>query len=126
MGTVTGNEAESQEEEEDDDEQDDLDLKSSSIVRLRRMTHTPIERLAPWTKFGLVRTISKTTHGSGQSGDFVIMTNSEMRTGKIKNTGLCNPPADTGMDHEENSSLDQLQAAWNRQVDAVTCDTISG
>ena len=26
-----------------------LDLKSASIVRFRRMTHTPIERLARWT-----------------------------------------------------------------------------
>ena len=38
-------------------------------------------------QFGVVRAMSKTTKGSGQSGDFVIMTNSEMRTGKIKTQG---------------------------------------
>ena len=54
-------------------------------------------------QFGIVRTISKTTNGSGQSGDFETMTSSEMRTGKNRNTGLCNPPADTGMDHEGTS-----------------------
>ena len=37
-------------------------------------------------QFGAVRPISKTTNGSGQSGDFVNMTNSEMRTGKNRNT----------------------------------------
>ena len=45
-------------------------------------------------RFGVVRTISKTTNGSSQSGDFVTMTNLEMRTGKNRDTGLCNPPAD--------------------------------
>ena len=55
-----------------------LDLKSASIARIRRMTHTPIERLVPWTKFGVVRTISKTTNESDQSGDFVNMTNSRI------------------------------------------------
>ena len=54
-------------------------------------------------QFGVVRTISKTTNGSGQSGDFVTRTNSEMRTGKNRNTGLCNPPADPEVDHEETS-----------------------
>ena len=58
------------------------DLKLASIVRLRRMPHTPIER-------------------SGQSGDFVNMTNSEMPTGKNRNTGLCNPHADPEVDHEK-------------------------
>ena len=54
-------------------------------------------------QFGVVRTISETTNGAGQSGDFVTMTISEMRTGKNRNTGLCNTPADTGVDHEETS-----------------------
>ena len=31
------------------------------------------------------------------------MTNSEMRTGKNRNTGLCNPPADPEVDHEKTS-----------------------
>ena len=54
-------------------------------------------------QFGVVRTISKTTNGSGQSGDFVTMTNLEMRTGKNRNTGLFNPPADSEVDQEETS-----------------------
>ena len=54
-------------------------------------------------QFGVVRTISKTTNGSDQSGDFVIMANSEMRTEKNKITGLCNPTAGSGVDHEETS-----------------------
>ena len=54
-------------------------------------------------RFGVARTISKTTNRSGQSGDFVTMTNSDIRTGKNRNTGPCNPPADPEMDHEETS-----------------------
>ena len=54
-------------------------------------------------RFGVIRTISKTTNGSGQSGNFVTMTNSEMPTGKNRNTGLCNPPAEPEVDHEETS-----------------------
>ena len=33
----------------------------------------------------------------------MTVTNSEMRTGKKRNTGLCNPPADPEVDHEETS-----------------------
>ena len=50
-----------------------------------------------------MRTISKTTNGSGQSGDFVNMTNSEMRTGENRNTGLSNAPADPEVDNEKTS-----------------------
>ena len=49
MGTGTDDEAESQEEEDDDDEQDDFGSQTASIVRLRRMMDTPIERMALWT-----------------------------------------------------------------------------
>ena len=52
-------------------------------------------------QFGVARTISKTTNTSGQSGDFVTMTNSEMRTGENKNTGLSNAPADPEVDNEK-------------------------
>ena len=54
-------------------------------------------------QFGVVRAISKTTNGPGQSGDFVTMAYSEMRIGKIRNTGLCYPPADPEADHKETS-----------------------
>ena len=49
MGTGTGNEAETQEKEADDDGKMTLDVKSASMAQLRIMTHTPIERLVPWT-----------------------------------------------------------------------------
>ena len=50
-----------------------------------------------------MRTISRTTNGSGQSGDFVNMATSEMRTSKNRNTGLCDVPADPEVDHEKMS-----------------------
>ena len=43
------------------------------------------------------------TNGLGQSGDFLTMTNSEIRTEKNRNAGLCNLPADPELDHEETS-----------------------
>ena len=50
MGVGTGNEGESQEEEEEEMRSKwTLDLKSASIVRPRRMRHTPTEKLEPWT-----------------------------------------------------------------------------
>ena len=55
-------------------------------------------------KFGVVRTISKDTNTPGQSIDFVSMTNSEMRTGRNRNTGLNNATADPEMDNEMTSS----------------------
>ena len=67
------------------------------------MIHTPNRETGSMDRFGVVRTISKTTKGPSQSGDFVTMTNSEMRTGKNKNTGLCNRPADPEADYEETS-----------------------
>ena len=54
-------------------------------------------------QFGVVRTISKTTNGSSQSGDFFNMTNSEMRTGESRNAGLSNAPADPEVDSEKTS-----------------------
>ena len=54
-------------------------------------------------QFGVVRTKSKNTNGSGQSGDIMILTNSEMRTEKKRNAWPCNPRADPEVDHEETS-----------------------
>ena len=54
-------------------------------------------------QFGVVRTISKTTNTSCQSGDFVTMTKPEMRTGENRNTGLSNAPADPEVDNEKTS-----------------------
>ena len=93
MGTGKGDTAETQEKEQDDDEYDNFE----SQVGLNSSTqdndaYTDREN-DTMNQFGVVRTISKTTNGSGQSGDFVNMTISEMRTGKKRNTGLCNTPA---------------------------------
>ena len=54
-------------------------------------------------QFGVVRIISKTTNTSGQSEHIVSMTNSEMRTGESRNTGLSNAPANPEMDNEKTS-----------------------
>ena len=54
-------------------------------------------------KFGVVRTTSNTTKVSGQSREFVNMTKSEMRTGRSRNTGLSNAPADPEVDSEKTS-----------------------
>ena len=54
-------------------------------------------------KFGVVRTISKDTNTSGQSRDFVKMTNSETRTGENRNIRLGNASAEPEMDDEKTS-----------------------
>ena len=74
-----------------------MDLESVSIVRPRRMRHTPIERLEP------MRTMSKDTITSGQSRDFVSLTNSETRTEEKRNIGLGNASADPEVDNEKTS-----------------------
>ena len=92
-----------QEETEGDCQQDDI----GSQVNLNSSTqendgYTDRET-GSMDQFGVVRTISKTTNGSGQSGDFLQITNSEMRTGKNRDRGLYNTPADPEVDHEEMS-----------------------
>ena len=77
-----------------------LDLESASIVRPRRMRHTPTGTM---DKFDEVRTISKDTNTSGQSRAFVSMTNSETRTGENRNIGLGNASADPEVDKEKTS-----------------------
>ena len=103
METGTGDEAETQEEEEDDDGQDDFGSQVSFNSSTQENDAYTDREVGIIDKFGVVRTISKTTNGSGQSGDFVNMTNSEMRTSKNRNTGLCDAPADPDVDHEKKS-----------------------
>ena len=50
MGTRTDDEAETQERRRTMTSKMTSDLKSASLVRLRRTMHTPIERLALWTE----------------------------------------------------------------------------
>ena len=52
-------------------------------------------------KFGVVRTISKDTNTSGQSRDFLSMTNSETQTEENINIGLSNASADPEVDNEK-------------------------
>ena len=88
MGKGTGDETETQEEEEDDDEQDDFGSQVSLNSSNQENDAYTNRETGPMDQFGVVRTISKTTNGSGQSGDFVTMTNSDMRTGTNGDTGL--------------------------------------
>ena len=103
MGVGTGNEGESQEEEEDDEEQVDfgsqLSLNSSTQ---ENEAHTDRET-ATMDKFGVVRTISKDTNTSGQSRDFVSMTNLNTRTGENRNIELDKASAEPEVDKEKTS-----------------------
>ena len=103
MGAGTGDEGESQEEEEDDEEQVDFGSRVSLNSSTQEIEAFTDRGTGTMNQFGVVRTISKTTNTSGQSGDFVNMTNSEMRTGKSRNTGLSNAPADPEVDNEKTS-----------------------
>ena len=103
MGTGTGDEAETQEEEADHEGQDDLGSQVSLKSSTQENGAYTDKGTGTMDQFGVVRTIRKTTKGSGQSGDFVNMKNSEMRTGQSTNTGLSNAPADPDVDSEKTS-----------------------
>ena len=76
MGTGTGDEAETQEEEEDDDEQDDFGSQFSLNSSTQDDAAYTDRGTGTMDQFGVVRTIIKTANGSGQAGDFLIMTHS--------------------------------------------------
>ena len=78
MGTGTGDEAETQEEEEDDDGQDDFGSQVSLNSSTQENDAYTDREAGTMDQFGVVRRKSNTTNGSGQSGDFVNMKNSEM------------------------------------------------
>ena len=98
VGTSTGDEAETQEEKKDDDEQDDFGSQVSLNSSTQENDAYTERGTGTIDQFGVVRTISKTT-----KRDFVNMTNSELRTGESRNTGLSNAPADTEVDKEKTS-----------------------
>ena len=75
MGTDTGDEAETQEEEEDDEEQDDFGSQVSLNSSTQENDAYTNRKSGSMDRFGVVKTIRKTRNGSGQSGDFVTMTN---------------------------------------------------
>ena len=101
MGVGTGDEGESQEEEEADDEQADFGSQVSLNSSSQENEAYTDRGTGTMDQFGVVRTISKTTNSSGQSRDFVSMTNSEIRTGESRNTGLSNAQADPEVDNEK-------------------------
>ena len=103
MGAGTGDDAETQEEEKDDDEQDDLKSQISLNSSTQENDACTNRETGSTDSFGVARTISKSTSGSNQSGDFVIVTNLEVQPGKNKNTGPSNSPADPEADYEETS-----------------------
>ena len=70
MGTGTGDEAETQEEEENDDERDDFGSQVSLSSSTQEKDAYIDRETGPMDQFSIVRTISKTTNGSGQSEDF--------------------------------------------------------
>ena len=88
MRTGTGDEAETQEEEEDIDGQVDFGSQVSLNSSTQENDAYTDREAGTMDQFGVVRTISKTTNGSGQSGDFVNMINSETRTGENKTQGF--------------------------------------
>ena len=109
MGTGTSNEVESQEEEKDDEEQADFGSQVSLNSSTQENEACSDRGTGTVDQFGVVRTISKTTNTSGQSGDLVSMTNSEMRTGENRNTVLSNAPAVSEVDNE-NTSRQRIKA----------------
>ena len=103
MGVGTGGGGEPQEEEEDNDEQVDFGSRVSLNSSTQENEAYSDRETGTMDKFDEVRTISKTTNTSGQSMDFVSVTNSETRTGKKRNRGLSNASADPEVDNEKTS-----------------------
>ena len=75
-------------------------------------------------RFGVVRTVSKTTNTSTQSGDVASMTNSEMRTGESRNTGLSNAPADKEVDNEK-TSRQRIKARISTSTNIPVIDRVT-
>ena len=103
MGVGTGDEGGSQEEQEDDDEQVDFGSRVSLNSSTQENEAYTDRETGTKDKFGVVRTISKTANTSGQSRDFVSVTNSETQTGENRNIGLSNESADPEVDNEKTS-----------------------
>ena len=109
VGVGTGNEGESQEEEEDDEEQVDLGSQVSLNSSIQENEAYTDRETGTMDKFGVVRRISKDTNTSGQSRDFVSMTNSETRTGENRNIGLGIASADPEV-YKEKTSRQRIKA----------------
>ena len=103
MGVAKGDESESQEEEEDNEEQTDFGSQVSLNSSTKENEAYSDRGTGTMDQFGVVRTISKTTNTSGQARESVSITNSEMRTGENRNTGLSNAQAELEVDNEKTS-----------------------
>ena len=103
MEAGAGDEGVSQEEEGDNDEQVGFGSRVSLNSSTQENEAYTDRGTGTMDQFGVVRTISKTTNTSGQSGDFVSTTNSDMRIGESRSTGLSNAPADPEVDNEKSS-----------------------
>ena len=103
MGVGTGGGGEPQEEEEDNDEQVDFGSRVSLNSSTQENEAYTDRETGTMDKFDEVWTISKITNTSGQSMDFVSVTNLETRTGKKRNRGLSNASADPEVDNEKTS-----------------------
>ena len=103
MGLGTDDKVDTQEEEEGNAKFDDFEPQLS----LNSSTHeneasTNMETGYSY-HFGVVRTINKRIDGIEQSREFMTMTNSEVQTGKNRNTGSSITPAEPAADYEETS-----------------------
>ena len=103
MGVGTGDEGESRRKKRTIMSKLTLDLVSALISSTQENEAYTDRGTGTMDKFGVVRTISKDTNTSGQSRDFVSMTNSETRTGENRNKGLGNASADPEVDNEKTS-----------------------
>ena len=103
MGMGTGDKAETRKEEEDDDEQDDFESQTSLNSSTQDNDAYTNRETGSMDRLGVVRTISKTTNESNQSGEILNMTNSVVQPGKNRKTGPNHPPADPEADYEETS-----------------------
>ena len=125
-GTGTGDEKETQQEEEDDEEQNDFGSQVSLNSLTKENDAYTNRETGSIDRFIVGRTVRKTTNESGQSRDFVTMTNSEMRTGKNRKTGLCNPPADPEAYYEMTSRQRIKNRVWTStklpETDRVTTE----
>ena len=124
MGASAGDEGESQEEKEDIDEQVGFRSRVSLKSSTQENEAYTDRGTGTMDQFGVVRTISKTTNTSGQSGDFVSMTNSDMPIGESRNTGLSNAPADPEVDNEK-SSRQRIKAQISTSTKLPVIDRVT-
>ena len=123
MGTSSGEEVENEEEEEDDDERDDFESQISLNSSIQENGASTNREICSSDQFGVLRTKHKTIDVSQQSREFVTTINSDVQSGKNRNTA----------DYEETSSQiaktrvsTSTKLLGTDRVTASTSDAISG